>query len=191
MKVFVDNGTEKVASAAGIGAAVIVVNVADGTKSVFVNNNATPRSYQDVVPAISNGALVGFGVTGLDHQDKVPNGSEGCINSDGCGTIKGHISFLAADLQTQQWTTKFNDFPGGTGTYASATSSLSQAVIITECWGLAPIMTNGGNVDGFVAACGQGIEGCREYLTGIDNQPLNQCENDPRRTWRGAAIKVS
>ena len=73
--------------------------------------------------------------------------------------------------------------------YAGKTP-LSQAVVITECWGMSPTFNNQGNVDGFVAACGQGIEGCREYLTGIDNTTLNKCENDPRRTWRGAAVKV-
>ena len=36
----------------------------------------------------------------------------------------------------------------------------------------------------------QGIEGCGEYLTGIDAATLAVCENDPRRTWRGAAVKT-
>ena len=47
-----------------------------------------------------------------------------------------------------------------------------------------------GNTLGFAAACGQGIEGCREYLTGIDESTLKKCEKDPRTTWRGAAVHV-
>ena len=88
----------------------------------------------------------------------VANGVEGCINASGCGSIKGHISYLSADLQTSNWTTKFNDFPGGTAEYSSATTGLSQAVVITECWGMTSSVDQNGDGTGFVAACGQGIE---------------------------------
>ena len=91
------------------------------------------------------------------------------------------------DLSGFQWSKTFNDFPGGTGAYNNI-APLSHAVVLTECWGLTQTLDANGNGNGFAAACGQGIEGCREYLTGINQSTLNACEADPRTTWRGTAV---
>ena len=100
------------------------------------------------------------------------------------------MTLLSADLQTTTWQKTFNDWTGGTGAYAGLTP-LSDAVLITECWGLTSTVNANGDSTGFVAACGQGIEGCGEYLTGIDATTLSTCDSDPRRTWRGAAISYN
>ena len=67
---------------------------------------------------------------------------------------------------------------------------LADTVVLTECWGLTSTIDGSGSTTGLVAACGQGIEGCGEYLVGIDASTLAKCNNDPRRTWRGAAVKT-
>jgi len=190
IRVFMDNGVEKVVSAPGIKASVIVVNVADGSKAAFKSFATYNGSYQDIEPVIAGGAATGYAVTGLDSQTTVPNGQQGCISASGCATIRGHMTLLSADLQTTTWQKTFNDWTGGTGAYAGLTP-LSDAVLITECWGLTATVNANGDSTSFVAACGQGIEGCSEYLTGIDAPTLATCENDPRRTWRGAAISYN
>ena len=133
MRVFMDNGVEKVISVPGVKATVIAVNVADGSKSAFVNP-AKDFNYQDIEPLYSNGAVIGYGATGLETGTTVPNGTGGCINANGCSQIRGHISYLDTSLNVV-WTKTFNDFTGGTGIYAGVTP-LSEAVMITECWGL-------------------------------------------------------
>lgn len=189
MRVFMDDGVEKVVSSPGTKNDVIIVNAADGTKSAFKEFDAEwPKSsFQDIVPVMKkNGKLLGFGVTGLDGTYTVPKGTGGCTKNAGCDSIFGHTALLSKDL-TVTWKKTFNDFTGGTGAYANVTP-LSDAVIITECWGLEPTYDSANNPTGLVAACGQGIEGCREYLTGINSATLNACEKDPRTTWRGAAV---
>jgi len=188
MRVFMDNGVEKVVSSPGTGAAVIVVNAVDGTKSAFKKFNFS-GSFQDVEPITEAGKVTGYAVTGLDSSVTVPKGTGGCIKNDGCGTIYGHVSLIKPDLSGMKWSTNFNDFSGGTDNYENLTP-LSNAVVITECWGLTATKDSQGNTLGFAAACGQGIEGCREYLVGIDESTLNKCDKDPRRTWRGTAVHV-
>lgn len=189
IRVVMDNGVEKVVSAPGNKAHVIVVNAADGTKSAYKAFSSFQGSFQDIEPLMSGGAIVGYGVTGLESSTTVPTGTGGCTKVEGCSTIFGHLALISTDLSTITWKKTFNDWSGGTGAYAGLTP-LSDAVLITECWGLTATVDAQGDGTGFVAACGQGIEGCREYLTGIDEATLTTCESDPRRTWRGAAVKV-
>jgi len=117
----------------------------------------------------------------------VPKGEGGCTLNAGCGTIFGHTSMIKSDLSGFDWSRTFNDFTGGKGEYAGLTP-FSHAVVLTECWGLTASVDANGNGNGFTAACGQGIEGCGEYLTGINQATLDKCANDPRRGWRGAAV---
>ena len=188
MRVYMDNGVEKVISAPGTGATVIAVNVADGSKSVYKNFGGN-LNFQDIEPMFTGGAVTGFGVTGLQHGVTIPSGTGGCIAASGCSVIRGHVSQLSADLQSFTWTKLFNDFTGGTGAYAGLTP-LSEAVVITECWGLTATVAANGDTNGWAAACGQGIEGCREYIVGVDEATYVACEGDPRTTWRGAAVAV-
>ena len=43
------------------------------------------------------------------------------------------------------------------------------SIVLTECFSLTATSDANGDTTGFVAACGQGIEGCAGYLTGISN----------------------
>ena len=191
IRVYMDNGVEKVVGAIGTSAALLILNASDGTEAAFRDfDTVDPSGYSfmDVEPTFKDGALSGFGVTGLD-SDTATNGTMSCVAAEGCGIIRGHLSLISADLQTQVFNKEFNDFTGGTGSYASLTP-LAETVVITECWGLTTLMDADGDTTSLVAACGQGIEGCSEYLVGIDPAMVTACETDPRRTWRGSAVKT-
>merc|ERR1712062_597008 len=130
----------------------------------------------------------GYVATGLDRTN-FSKGQEGCNANGGCGSIRGHMSRLSPNFDLV-WNTPYNNFPGGTAEYAGLSKS-SEIVILTECFGLTSTIDSNGNTNGFVAACGQGIEGCQEYFGNtLTTATLNQCKNDPRRTWRGTGIKV-
>lgn len=189
MRVFMDGGVEKVVGAVGDSAALLVVNIADGSQALYKEFVADNYSFMDVEPVFENGQVTGYGVTGLESSTAA-KGTQSCIANDGCGIIKGHLSMVKADFTGSMFNTEFNDFTGGTGSYAGLTP-LSDAIVLTECWGLTSTMDAAGTTTtGLVAACGQGIEGCKEYLKGISNSALDKCEKDPRRTWRGAAVKT-
>ena len=108
-----DNGVEKVISSPGTSADVIIVNAADGTKAAYKNFSGFTGNFQDIEPLIVNGAVTGYGVTGLDTGYTVPKGEGGCISNSGCGSIFGHTSLIKPDLSSFQWSKTFNDFPGG------------------------------------------------------------------------------
>jgi len=191
MRVYMDNGVEKVVSAPGTANDVIIVNVSDGSKSAYhsFGDSWQHANFQDIEPVIQNGQVTGFGVTGLDSTYVVPQGTGGCTKSSGCGTIFGHTSMLSADASKVEWKKTFNNFKGGEVEYAGL-EPFSDAVVLTECWGLTTTVDAQGEPTGLAAACGQGIEGCSGYLEGIDQATLNACETDPRRGWRGAAVHV-
>ena len=48
MRVFMDNGVEKVISSPGTAADVIIVNTADGTKAAYKNFSGFSGNFQDV-----------------------------------------------------------------------------------------------------------------------------------------------
>ena len=191
IRVYMDNGVEKVVGAVGTSAALLILNVADGSQAAFKDfdsMDAAGYSFMDVEPTFKDGALSGFGVTGLDSDTAAQN-TMSCVAAEGCGIIRGHLSLVSADLSTQIFNAEFNDFTGGVGAYAGLTP-LAQTVVITECWGLTTLLDGNGDTTSLVAACGQGIEGCSEYLVGVDQTVVTACESDPRRTWRGTAVKT-
>ena len=60
--------------------------------------------------------VTGFVTTGLDFsQMPCPDGGSECKR------VGGHISKFSPDLQTTLWNTRFNNFGGGVGKYASVT----------------------------------------------------------------------
>ena len=66
-------------------------------------------------------------------------------------------------MTARQWRTELNtgEWPGGVGQYASAPASPYKSLVYTECWGLAKTFDGSGVHNGYVAACGNGIEpGC-------------------------------
>ena len=121
----------------------------------------------DIEVAFEGDTVTGFVTTGLDFSPiACPDGGSDCKR------VGGHISKFSPDLETTLWNTRFNNFAGGVGSYASVTgrakfsdeffkfdsdTDLGEALILTECWGLTQV--NGQ----FIAACGQGIEGCDSF----------------------------
>ena len=89
-----DNGVEKVVSSPGTAADVIIVNAADGTKAAYKNFSDFSGNFQDIEPLIANGAVTGYGVTGLHFGYTVPKGEGGCMSNSGCGSIFGHTSLI-------------------------------------------------------------------------------------------------
>ena len=94
MRVFMDNGVEKVISSPGTAADVIIVNTDDGTKVDYKNFSDFSGNFQDIEPLMVNGAVTGYGVTGLHFGYTVPKGEGGCISNSGCGSIFGHTSLI-------------------------------------------------------------------------------------------------
>ena len=66
-------------------------------------------------------------------------------------------------MTTRQWRTELNtgEWPGGIGAYSAAPASPYKSLVYTECWGMTKTRDNTGAHNGYVAACGNGIEpGC-------------------------------
>lgn len=189
MRIYMDNGVEKVVTVPGTAAQIIIVNAADGTQDSFKDNTVevNGKNYQDIQPKMAGGAVTGFAVSGLDFGT-TPKNTESCTANAGCGMIRGHITTIKSDL-TEEFNVNYNDSPGGTAEYTGL-APLSGAVVLTECFSLTATSDANGDTTGFVAACGQGIEGCAGYLTGISNAMLTTCASDPRTTWRGFPVKV-
>ena len=57
----------------------------------------------------------------------------------------------------------------------------NKKLIFDECWGIT--VTDGSDA---IIACGTGIEGCDE----LEGNIRNQCEEDPRTTWRSYLVRI-
>ena len=113
----------------------------------------------------ASGVVVGFVTSGLDFRQVHTDGTDGCPTTQvgetlaGCPGIKGRLTKYSADLTTKTWEQRFNNFPGGKYQYAGLTAT-SEALIFTECFGLAKVHDSANIHVGYLASCGQGIEGC-------------------------------
>ena len=105
---------------------------------------------------------------------------------DGCGTIKGKIIALDANGDLD-WQKNYGNYPNGVNQFADSGEG-NWALIYNECWGIQPTYDSNQDHNGYVLACGTGIE---------DNCPLTsnfmpglyfECLNDPRQTWRALTI---
>ena len=78
----------------------------------------------DIEVAFDGDTVTGFVTTGLDFsQMPCPDsGSE-------CKRVGGHISKFSADLESTVWNTRFNNFAGGVGKYASVTGKINRYTI--------------------------------------------------------------
>ena len=102
--------------------------------------------------------MSGFVTTGLDFNQIYQDGTDGC-SSNGCAAIKGRFTKYNAALTQKVWENRFNNFPGGKYQFTGLTAA-SEAIIYTECFGIAKILDTSGAHVGYTASCGQGIEGC-------------------------------
>ena len=104
------------------------------------------------------GQVASFVTTGLDFNQIYQDGTDGCP-SKGCASIKGRFTKYSSDLSKKEWETPFNNFPGGKYQFAGLTEA-SEAIIYTECFGITKVRDTSGSHVGYIASCGQGIEGC-------------------------------
>lgn len=66
------------------------------------------------------------------------------------------------------------------------------ALIYNECWGVAKHYdTAGTSHNGYVLACGTGIETCGAFWGPFWPWTYYACELDPRKVWRSLAIAVN
>ena len=80
------------------------------------------------------------------------------------------------------WTKSVGNPVGGINAFAGLGAGNPQ-LIYDECWGIR------GTADGgAIIACGTGIEGCENWTPGSEIR--NECDADPRKTWRGFVIKI-
>lgn len=103
-----------------------------------------------------------------------------------CGTIKGHMMKLDSG-GTLEWTQDYGNYPGGVNQFNGIAQG-NWALIYNECWGVAKKYASDGTThDGYVMACGTGIEGCSAFA---GNTPWTylECEADPRVVWRSLAV---
>lgn len=183
MKLYNDNGVNKIAATVGAAPNVVILNADTGALEQYKNIQWNNLDIQDVRPLMQDGAVTGFGITGL-QRNTIPKGVDECISNSGCQVTMGHTSMLTANLEPV-WNYPFNDFTGGTGDYLGLTSGNGQ-MVLTECWGLEVDTDANGNAKGLIAACGQGVEGCDAESLADSSQALqDRCKTDPRSTWRG------
>ena len=181
VRVYNEAGIEKVVGVPGVRTSIVVLNAGSG--SMLQQKVLDDAEFDgigtsnDIEVAFDGNTVTGFVTTGLDFsQINCPDGGAECTR------VGGHITKISADLESVVWNTRFNNFAGGVGKFASVTDSdLGEAVVLTECWGLTQVAGS------FIAACGQGIEGCDAFSGSM----RSKCNSDPRRDWRGVAVGVA
>ena len=107
-----------------------------------------------------------------------------------CGTIKGHMMKLDNDGKLE-WTQDYGNYPGGVDQFTGLSKG-NWGLIYNECWGVAKKYSYSadGTIkthDGYVMACGTGIEGCSAFSFQTPWTWL-ECEFDPRKVWRSLAV---
>ena len=111
-----------------------------------------------------NGEVEGFVTTGHYYTQVHQDGTDGCP-AEGCTKIEGCFTMYSADLSEIVWQTRYGNFPGGQYQYEGLSPG-PEALIYTECFGMTKMFDSSKNHVGYLAACGQGIEGC--------DVPMNQ-----------------
>jgi hypothetical protein len=95
------------------------------------------------------------------------------------GTLDGQLTRVDLD-GVQAFARSFGDPSGGLGQFEGLGSG-DPRLIFDECWGI-----QGLSDGGVIVGCGTGIEGCDLVSDGALKQ---QCNTDPRRTWRGYVVR--
>jgi hypothetical protein len=109
---------------------------------------------------------------------------EGCW-FEGCGTISGMVMKLDTD-GTKVWEKTYGNYPNGVNQFTDSGEG-NWALIYNECWGIQPKYDTSGTQDGYVLACGTGIEGCGLFMNFMPHLYI-ECLNDPRKIWRALTV---
>ena len=181
-----DGNTEKVVGVYGTRAAVVVLNVEDGSVVKKRSLDDSLGQIADVEVIIDEGSnnLKGFAIAGHSYNE-VPAGTDGCTSD--CQDIRGQIHNLDQNLMLKK-SNFWDGFEGGLYQY-SGISNGYKTLIHTECWGIAKSYNDYGNHDGFVVGCGNGIEGCP--TRGYTSEARRWCQRDPRKSWRSLLVKTN
>ena len=181
-----DGNIEKVVSVYGTRAAIVVLNVADGSmskKRKFADSFGQIGDVELVIDKESN-TLKGFAIAGHSYN-QVPAGTDGCTSN--CKDIRGQLHTLDQNLVLKK-STSFDGYQGGLYQYSGIGNGY-RTLIHTECWGVAKSFNDAGDHDGFVVGCGNGIEGCPSR--GYTAAARQWCQRDPRRNWRSLVVKTN
>ena len=186
LRAFMDEDIEMVVGVYGTRAAVVVLNVADGSvfKQQALDESLGQISDVEVIIDSDNNLVQGFAIAGQSYN-KVHSGTDGCTST--CTDIRGQIYILNYDLKLVK-SNFWDGFEGGLYQYAGITEGYG-TLIHTECWGIAKSYDQSGEHDGFIVGCGNGIEGCPSF--GFTDEAKEWCRHDPRKSWRSLLIKTN
>ena len=94
---------------------------------------------------------------------------------------------LKTDGKTVEWTKNYGNYPGGVNQFNGLTGG-DKAIVYNECWGVSKRYKEDDTThDGYVLACGTGVEGCNMFGPMMPWLYL-QCAFDPRIEWRSLAV---
>ena len=155
------------------GTASAVIKIDKNGNEVWKTGQLDSKAQMNDLELASDGLVV------VGHKTYTTN--NGCSN---CSIIKGHMKKLDTSGK-EQWSKDYGNYGGGKNQFDKLPAG-DWALIYNECWGVAPRYdTDGTTQNGFVLACGTGIEGC---TTNFNDALLSKCKKDPRTTWRSLAV---
>ncbi|CBY23664.1 unnamed protein product [Oikopleura dioica] len=197
MRVFNDNGVEKVVGLPTSRSIFIVLRTNNGNELIYsgnaINNgfigdgtaNDVEVQFNDAGTSVTGFVTTGLRVTKIQND----NGVSCAAQEDGCSVIKGVFTKYNAGLTKMIWRQAFNTgvWPGGAAQFSSVSATPYESLVYTECWGLTKVLSTAGGHVGYAAACGSGVEpGCEIHSGAIKTA----CQNDARTAWRGAVTRI-
>merc|ERR1712037_110016 len=197
MRVFTDNGVEKVVGLPTSRSIFIVLRADNGNELIYSGNaissgfigdgtaNDVEVEFNDAGTRVTGYVTTGLRVTKIQND----NGVSCAAQEDGCSVIKGVFTKYNAALTSMVWRQAFNtgEWPGGAAQFSSVSATPYESLVYTECWGLTKVLSTSGSHVGYAAACGSGVEpGCDIHSGAIKTA----CQNDARKAWRGAVTRI-
>jgi len=151
----------------------------------FVIATSTPEPMVATVLRIGNGGNLLWEKKYPDHGEitDIAVTNDGFFMSGHKGGwetgIDGSLTKIS-DTGKVYWNKVYGNPIGGNQKF-SGLGSGNKKIIFDECWGITSLKN-----EGAVMACGTGIEECDE----LDGEIKNQCEEDPRTTWRSYLVRI-
>jgi len=186
LRVFLDTDIEMVVGVYGTRAAIVVLNVEDGTifKQKVLDETLGQISDVEVIIDPKNKNVLGYAIAGLSYN-QIDAGTDGCTSK--CIDIRGQIYILDSDLKLLK-SNFWDNFEGGQYQYSGISDGFG-SLINTECFSIAKAYNEFGDHDGFIVGCGNGIEGCPMF--GYTDEAKDWCRHDPRKEWRSMLVRTN
>jgi len=194
MRVFTDAGVEKVVGLPTSRSILLVLDAVTGAEIAYSGDGLSSGFIGDgtandiEVEKNASGVVTGYVTSGLRAVPIQTDNGVAC-GDDGCSVITGSFTKYKADLFASEWKLDLQtgEWPGGANAFASVVATPYKSLVYTECWGLTSVKDGSGAHVGYAAACGTGIEpGCGIHPGAIQTE----CNNDPRKAWRGAVARI-